>query len=662
MGRAGGPAAPPARAAAPLQNGYSYATWWPGLYSEPNADVALAELRAMGVQWVSIVVTQYQTNVNSTTIAPTEGTPTDDDLRHAIRAAHALGLSVMLKPHVDLWNDPDHWRGQIGDGFGSSQWATWFASYRAMIVHYAQLAESEGVEQFAVGTELNGTTAREADWRAVIAAVRAAFDGTLTYAGDWTNALDVPWWDAVDLIGVDAYYPLADEGNSSPTAAQLAAAWQPWLAQLAGLSADNGGKRILFTEIGYRSQDGAAQHPWEWASGGAVDLAEQALLYRVAFEQVYDAPWFGGAYWWSWDTVPYQGGVCDNGYTVHDKPAEDVVRQWYGAPPRDTTPPPPPDDANARPIYSDALAAGWENWSWQTTVNFAQTAQVYSGTRAIVADAGSWGALSLYHPPLDTTGYHYLSFVLRQAAAGTTLHVYTQDPSEANGYDVPAADCRYTGGAPLPANTWRRVLIPLADLGAAGGQITRLTFLNTGDGPLRFWLDDVRLVAAADSTYLPIVLTPTDDATAQSSAPKGNYGNKPTLRVRDAAADLISYLKFDVTGLSGPPARATLRLWASDGGPAGGAVFAVSNHYKSGGQPWRESGLTWRNAPPLAGAPLATAGPAVVGAWLEVDVTPAIGGNGPVSLAVRGASADLVVYSSSEGAHPPQLVLETERE
>ena len=659
---AAGPAAPVAAQPAPpsVQRGYSYAAYWNGLYSEPNADAALADLRAMGVEWVSIVVTQYQDTINSTAIGPTDGTPTDADVRHAIRAAHALGLSVMLKPHVDLWNDPNHWRGEIGPNFSNAQWNTWFASYQAMISHYAGLAAAEGVEQFAVGTELNTTVGREANWRAVIAAVRAAFPGTLTYAGDWTNAPDVPWWDALDLIGVDAYYPLAAAGNNTPTKAQLVAAWQPLLADLAALSTANGGKRILFTEVGYRSQNGAAQHPWEWQSGGAVDLAEQALLVEVAFEQVFDEPWFAGAYWWAWDPEPYQGGVCDNGYTVHDKPAEDIVRQWYGASPRDTTPPPPPDDSVTRLIYGDALAAGWENWSWGTTVNFNQTAQVAAGAKAILADANSWSALSLYHAPIDTTAYDYLSFYVRQAAATTALHVTVNDGDDNALLDVPAADCRYTGGAPLPANTWQRVLVPLSDLGAAGADISRVTFLNTGDGALRFWLDDIRLVAAAGDTYLPIVLTPTDDAYVQSSAPKGKYGNKPTLRVRDAAADMVSYLKFDVAGLAGPPARATLRLYASDGGPSGGALFVVSNNNKGSSTPWREAGLTWRNAPPISGAPLATTDAAVAGQWLTVDVTAAIAGNGPISFALRGANADLVVYSSSEGARPPELVIDRE--
>jgi len=648
----------PAAAQTPRQNGYSFAAYWNGLYSDPNADRALAEMADMGVNWVSIVVTQYQDNIHSKAIGPTEGTPTDADVRHAIRTAHARGMKVMLKPHVDLWNDPDHWRGEIGPGFTAADWAQWFAAYRAFITHYAALAQDEGVEQFSVGVELKTTEGQAAQWRSTIAAVRDAFGGTLTYAGDWTSANGIGWWDALDLIGVDAYYPLAAAGNSTPTATQMANAWSPILNDLSALSAAQGNKPIIFTEIGYRSQDGAAQHPWEWQSGGAVDLAEQALLYRVAFEQVYNRPWFAGFYWWSWDPVPYQGGPCDNGYTVHDKPAEDVVREWYGAPPRDTSAPPPVNESISHLVYGDAPAAGWENWSWDVAVNFAATNQVYAGTKSIQIEAGSWGALSLHHAAVDTTPYAYLSFALRQSAATNTLLVSVADAADSDLLDAPAADCRYGNGAPLPANTWRRVLIPLDDLGAADTLITRLTFLNTGDAALRFWIDDLKLVAADESTVLPIILAAAHDGYVVSSAPRGNYGAKPTLRVRDAAADTLTYLKFDVAGLSAPPARATLRLYVTDPGPDGGAVYRVADTYRNSATPWVESGLKWNNAPLVSGVPLDSAGAVASRTWLELDVTAAVSGDGPVSLALRNASSNVVVYGSGESARGPELVVE----
>jgi hypothetical protein len=47
-------------------------------------------------------------------------------------------------------------------------------------------------------------------------------------------------------------------------------------------------------------------------------------------------------------------------------------------------------------VYSDALQAGWEGWSWDTAVNLQQTTQVHSGACAISVAANPWGTLSLH--------------------------------------------------------------------------------------------------------------------------------------------------------------------------------------------------------------------------------------------------------------------------
>ena len=73
---------------------------------------------------------------------------------------------------------------------------------------YAELAEAQQAEQFCVATELSGTIRREAEWRAVIDAVREAYSGPLVYASNHGVESSVAWWDALDYIGVDAYYPL----------------------------------------------------------------------------------------------------------------------------------------------------------------------------------------------------------------------------------------------------------------------------------------------------------------------------------------------------------------------------------------------------------------------------------------------------------------------
>jgi hypothetical protein len=312
-----------------FQKGMDYAAWWQGQYSTPGADQSLANLNNLGAKWLGLVATGYQETITSTTITYTlPRTPTDFDLVHAITQAHSLGMRVMLKPHLDLNNDPSHWRGQIGEGFTTeAEWQAWFASYRAFINRYAALAQANGVEQFAVGTELVGTSGREVDWRSVISDVRALYSGPITYASNHSGEeTSIKWWDAVDYIGVDAYYPLTYKND--PTVAELKTAWLTPTLTLENLS-NQYNKPIIFTEVGYRSVDGANQRPWEYQSGATIDLQEQADCYRAVLETFWGKPWFRGIYWWYWSTDPNQGGPGDMDYTPHNKPAETILQSYY---------------------------------------------------------------------------------------------------------------------------------------------------------------------------------------------------------------------------------------------------------------------------------------------------------------------------------------------
>lgn len=383
-----------APAPAGFQKGMSYAAWWQGEYQQPWTDDTMQALAATGSNWIAIIVTCYQethTSVSITCDLPR--TPTDADLTHAISQAHTLGLNVMLKPHLDLNNDPAHWRGQIGTGFTTeAEWAAWFDSYQAFVTHYAALAETEGVEQFSVGTELVGTSKREAEWRAVAAAVRNQFSGSLVYASNHGGEeTSVTWWDAVDYIGVDAYYPLT--AKNDPTLAELEAAWERPIAALEKLH-DRYKKQIILTEIGYRSVDGANRQPWEWATPGEVDLQEQADSYRAALGSLWGRPWLAGIYWWNWDTNPEQGGPHDTGFTPHGKPAEEVLKAYYQSGnslhiptiPDDVT---LTDDAFLDRIQQRAVAYFWQEADPQTGLikdrasNFGPDDYTVSSTAAV---------------------------------------------------------------------------------------------------------------------------------------------------------------------------------------------------------------------------------------------------------------------------------------
>ncbi len=110
------------------------------------------------------------------------------------------------------------------------------------------------------------------------------FSGPLTYAANWDEVSQVQFWESLDLIGVDAYYPLAGEGEV-PTEESLAAAWQPNVDSLKGLS-EQWGRPVLITEVGYPTQATAAFNPFEVTEGEPADQAAQALAYQAVVRGV----------------------------------------------------------------------------------------------------------------------------------------------------------------------------------------------------------------------------------------------------------------------------------------------------------------------------------------------------------------------------------------
>lgn len=308
-----------------FQKGFSFAAWTADGFASTQADEQLAEMKAGGVRWVSIVTLWQQATKTSVDIHPVAPwTSTDESLHHIIGEAHRLGLKVMLKPQIDLAGQG--WRGEIA--FQSEDgWSAWFMNYRRFIRHYADLAVREHVELLCVGVELDGTRLREKDWRGVIADVRKRYGGALTYATNWSHDADIAWWDALDYVGVDAYYPLASKDGC--TVEGLKVGWRPHFVRLRDI-ARRTGKPILFTEIGYRSASRAAIEPWEWALPQPVSLEEQRRLYQATLETFWDAPWFAGAYWWLWEVRKAPDPGRDAGYSVRGKPAWDVLRAWYG--------------------------------------------------------------------------------------------------------------------------------------------------------------------------------------------------------------------------------------------------------------------------------------------------------------------------------------------
>jgi hypothetical protein len=515
--------------AEPKQKGAAIIAYYQGQYRQ--MDGVVTELANAGADWLSVYVTIYQDTIDATTITRTRAeTPTEGDLAHIIGVAHNAGLKVMLKPQINLLYDDAHWHGQIGQNFtNEAQWQAWFQSYTAVINHYAEVAATNGVEQYSVGTELTATAHRASNWRALITSVRNRYTGKILYTSNHSGEeTSITWWDAVDLIGLAAYYEVGRYTGSS--VAQLKAGWAPVVQTLNTLAARHN-KPIIFVEVGYRSVTGATQFPWCYLCTGAVNLQEQANGYQALYESVWNQPWFGGLYWWRWDIDATRSGPCDNGYSPYNKPAENVMRSWYGAatrsipttcggpaatatptlpptvtstatPPRITLTPlwtptttPVVPTATATPVttpattgvvYDDALAAGWQNWSWGTVLNFASANVVHNGNTALAATyASGWGGLYLQaSSPLAVEPTSKLHFWLRGSATGQVIDLWLVRPDGGQ-----SARQRMTA----PPGTWQEFSVPIS----AFGNLTAISGIvwQEGSGMAKpvFYLDEIAL-------------------------------------------------------------------------------------------------------------------------------------------------------------------------
>jgi hypothetical protein len=327
--------------------------------------------------------------------------------------------------------------------------------------------------------------------------VRSRYSGPLIYAGNHGGEeVRMSWWDAVDLIGVDAYYPLSN--TRDPSLEALRAAWRPRVDELSAL-VEKWQKPLILTEIGYRSIDGAAMHPWDWQIEGAVDLKEQEDCYRAAFESVYNEPWFAGIFWWSWSPDPFEGGPDDAGYSPHGKPAEDVLRTWFrGSPRRSPLRSPEPNRNRMIEILGDGLAEGWEDLSWQADHDLEATDEAHNGNSSLRTRLAPWGGVSFGHAVFPSYSYYFLEFNIR--SSGETeplLWALFYDREGKPLIRVTVNDGRYIEGGTVEAARWKPVSIPLADLGAARRFLSRFSLQDrSGDGTTTFWVDDLRIVGA----------------------------------------------------------------------------------------------------------------------------------------------------------------------
>lgn len=302
------------------------------------------------------------------------GTPDDGSIVRLAAHLKSRGLKLFFYPMMlmDVAGKP--WRGHLGGSAANvANFFTRTNGYNRYILHYANLLKNK-VDAFAIGSEmrtLNAITASTGVFPAVsqfisLAAQVKTIMGSatkITYAADWSEYhhtdggwynLDPLWASAnIDMIGIDAYFPLTDVEERSITRQSIEGGWtsgegydwyyadeartdqQPLAAAYAWKNIDwwwrhthtnpdtltsawvPESKPIWFTEIGYASVDGCTNEPnvfidpsssetgYPRFSRERVDFPAQRRALEVAHDVWAASDMVEEMFVWAWDARPY---------------------------------------------------------------------------------------------------------------------------------------------------------------------------------------------------------------------------------------------------------------------------------------------------------------------------------------------------------------------
>lgn len=316
--------------------GFGFQADWNGQLVTDAASDGMSRIAATHANAISVVPRIFTEEASSNQVfSHPDKTESNTNLAAAIESAHALGLSVLLKPALT----PLDGSGQMS--LAPTNVDLFFVSYKEKILELAQVAQESGVESFSIGNEMSSLSGEHYRnyWIDIIDSVRTTFAGTITYAAATDEANHVSFWDAVDVIGVNAYPPLTTV--TDPTVDEMVAAWRAvsandyWAAAMDHMSpvdffhslALEHGRPVLFTEAGYRSIDGANNRPGNWTGTGLQDVGEQRDAFDALF-QVWssEGSWFKGMHVWNWDP---SNAYSPTGYSPMDKPAETLIHDWF---------------------------------------------------------------------------------------------------------------------------------------------------------------------------------------------------------------------------------------------------------------------------------------------------------------------------------------------
>ena len=283
---------------------------------------SMRELKKMGVNWVTIHP-YAGIAADGTVSSDLDPDNPPEWITRPIAEAHKLGLNILIKPHIAHWGSPFDWRGEIAFET-EAQWTRFFETYDRWIVNTAKI--SKDADGFVVGTELDKTIHHEKAWRRIISDVRAVNGSHLTYGANWDAYQKVPFWDALDAVGIQAYFPLVEDESDPATADAIANGWAKVVIDLRQIH-ERTGQPIIFTELGYARNPKAAHRPWEYRDIPSGEGTQVACM-RTAMKVIETEDAVVGAFLWKW----FPGDAEPRNFSMKTPAMRALIEQHYRPP------------------------------------------------------------------------------------------------------------------------------------------------------------------------------------------------------------------------------------------------------------------------------------------------------------------------------------------
>jgi PKD repeat protein len=395
--------------------------------------------------------------------------------------------------------------------------------------------------------------------------------------------------------------------------------------------------QVAFTDL---STNSPTTWAWDFQNDGTVDSTSKNPIFTYSTPGTYDVRL----------TATNAGGSDSKlvtGYVVVSPAAAAPVAQFSATPTDGIAP--------LQVTFTDGSTGGPTSWAWDFQNDGTVDSTVQNPTMTY-STPGSYDVRLTVSNTGGSDSQVITDFIVVGAPPSTPVADFSATPTSGSApLTVVFTDA--SSNAPTSwawdfqndGETDSTVQNPSFVYSSPGTYAVRLTATNAGgsDAETKTGLVVVGSGGGGSLTFVPIA-----DSQVKSTSPTGNYGTAVSLRLRNSSEIYRSYLQFTVSGLTGAPTGARLRLLVADSSPDGGRIHTVANT-------WTETGIVWNNAPVISGTALSSVGPVTIGTWVEFDVGAAVTGNGTYSFGILNNSSDSALYSSRESADSPELIVST---